>query len=121
MNIMQLQLKIMICDAEGRFMGQGPYRLLLLTGKLGSLRRAAAEMGMSYSKAHAIIKRLENCLQRQVVHTHAGGLSGGGAELTEFGNLLLDAYGKLEQRINAESAAAFTDFCANLKNIPADG
>ena len=115
---MQLQLKIMICEDTERFMGQGPYQLLRLTDELGSLRRAAGKMGMSYSKAHALIKRLENCLHRQVLRSHTGGAAGGGAELTKFGRLLLQEYAELVKRLNCEAVQAFDVFCANLAVVP---
>lgn len=109
-----MQLKIMICDECGRFMGAGPYKLLCLTDSLGSLRQAALEMGMSYSKAHALIKRLESAVQRQILRSHSGGAAGGGAELTDFGRKMLQEYTLMERRLQREAALAFENFCVNL-------
>ena len=113
--MMRMQLKITICDDNGRFMGQGPYKLLCLVEQRGSLRQAALEMGMSYSKAHTLIKRLEASLQRQVLCSHAGGASGGGARLTDFGRLLMQEYAVLEKRMNEAAAEAFAKFGAHLE------
>ena len=57
---MKPALRVMLCDDAGeRFFGEGPCRLLHLIEETGSLRSAAAQMGLSYSKALAIVKRAE--------------------------------------------------------------
>ena len=49
---MKPALRVMLCDDAGeRFFGEGPCRLLHLIEETGSLRSAAAQMGLSYSKA----------------------------------------------------------------------
>ena len=99
-------------------MGEGPYQLLRRIEKLGSLRRAALEMGMSYSKAHALIKHLEASVQHQILHSYVGGSSGGGAQLTDFGRRLLKEYAELEKRVSGAADAAFAEFCANMDLEP---
>ena len=44
---MKPALRVMLCDDAG----EGPCRLLHLIEETGSLRSAAAQMGLSYSKA----------------------------------------------------------------------
>ena len=55
---MKITTKVLFLDDDGqRFFGDGPYQLLLGLEKTGSLRQAAAEMGMAYSKALRLVKQ----------------------------------------------------------------
>lgn len=112
--MLQWQVKMTILAGEERCMGQGPYRLLRLAAEKGSLRQAALVMGMSYSKAHAMVKRLEASLHRQVLQSQAGGVRGGGTQLTPFGRELLAEYERLQEAVSASAALAFAEFCGNL-------
>lgn len=54
---MKPALRVMLCDDAGeRFFGEGPCRLLHLIEETGSLRSAAAQMGLSYSKALRLVQ-----------------------------------------------------------------
>ena len=68
---------------EGKLFGPGIAQLLEGVDKLGSLRRSAAHMQMSYNKAWSVIHDCEEQL---------GGAGGGGAALTEKGRELLCRY-----------------------------
>ena len=123
---MQAQVRLYFSQAGERFMGAGPERLLRLTAQTGSLRKASMAMGMSYSKAHALIKRLERALQRQVLECKVGGIAGGGAHLTEFGERWLDEYERLTREVQQYADRSFQDFCKLLEMdggaaLPADG
>ena len=57
---MKPALRVMLCDDAGeRFFGEGPCRLLHLIEETGSLRSAAAQMGLSYSKALRLVQHAE--------------------------------------------------------------
>ena len=57
---MKPALRVMLCDDAGeRFFGEGPCRLLHLIAETGSLRSAAAQMGLSYSKALRLVQHAE--------------------------------------------------------------
>ena len=113
--MLRWQARITILAGEERCMGEGPYRLLRLAEEKGSLRQAALCMGMSYSKAHALVKRLENALQNRVLQSQTGGKSGGGTQLTPFGKKLLAEYARLQGALNASAAQAYAEFCHNLR------
>ncbi len=90
---MHLRLKISLCDDQGeRFFGPGVYALLLGIRGRGSLRGAAADMGMAYSKAFRILKRAENCFGFPLTMRQSGGVGGGGSVLTEKAEDLLVRY-----------------------------
>ena len=72
--------------------GPGVAQLLHTVDRLHSLRAAAAEMEMAYSKAWNIIRNSEAALGFKLLHSSTGGKGGGGAFLTEDAVKLLTAY-----------------------------
>ena len=85
--------KIIFTDDNGiKFFGEGPFRLLLGVEKTGSLRAAAMEMEMAYSKASKILKQAETNLGFPLTIRAAGGKDGGGSILTPEGKRWLRQY-----------------------------
>ena len=90
---MQAVTKIIFTDNNGdKFFGEGPCRLLRLVDQTGSLRAAAMEMGMAYSKATKLIKLAETALGFPLTARSAGGKDGGGSRLTPEGRQWLTQY-----------------------------
>ncbi|MGI6405266.1 MAG: winged helix-turn-helix domain-containing protein [Syntrophaceticus sp.] len=87
----KLKYKIWL-ETTGKVFGQGPCDILLRIKRLGSLRAAAAEMGMSYSHAWKLIKGLEKRLGYKLLDSQVGGVSGGGAVLTPEARELIKRY-----------------------------
>ncbi|MDL2234504.1 LysR family transcriptional regulator [Ruminococcaceae bacterium OttesenSCG-928-L11] len=81
--------------------GTGVSRLLHLTDQLGSLHRAAKEMGMSYRKALQIVKRAEASLGQPLLTRSVGGDGGGGSQLTPFAREYVDQFQALQQQVEA--------------------
>ena len=85
--------KIMITDDNGtKFFGEGPLRLLRSVEKTGSLRAAAMEMEMAYSKASKLLKQAEANLGFPLTIRSTGGKDGGGSILTPEGKCWLRQY-----------------------------
>jgi molybdate transport repressor ModE-like protein len=85
--------KITLTDDNGiKFFGEGPCCLLRCVEKTGSLRGAAMEMEMAYSKATKILKQAESALGYPLTMRMAGGKDGGGSVLTPEGRSLLLRY-----------------------------
>ena len=85
--------KITLTDDNGiKFFGEGPCRLLQCVEKTGSLRAAAMEMEMAYSKANKILKQAEQALGYPLTTRSTGGKDGGGSTLTQEGKQLLRQY-----------------------------
>lgn len=78
---MKLAYKIWL-DSDGKAFGDGPYELLCLVEKTGSLHQAAKQMGMSYRKAWLLIQAMEKRLGFVILDRQVGGLSGGGSKIT---------------------------------------
>ncbi|MBR5571271.1 MAG: LysR family transcriptional regulator [Oscillospiraceae bacterium] len=72
--------------------GPGIAQLLHTVDRLHSLRAAAAEMEMAYSKAWNIIRNSEDSLGFKLLLSSVGGKGGGGACLTEEAVKLLESY-----------------------------
>lgn len=89
-------------DNDGRAFGEGPYRLLKGVEGTGSLLQAAAALGMAYSKARRLITCCERSLGFALTTRKAGGVSGGGAKVTDDAAELMRKYEKL--RAQAEEA-----------------
>ena len=72
--------------------GPGIAQLLHAVDRLHSLRAAAAEMEMAYSKAWNIVRNSEDALGFKLLNSSVGGKGGGGAYLTEEAVKLLESY-----------------------------
>lgn len=77
---------------DAKCFGPGIAQLLHRVERLHSLRAAAMEMEMAYSKAWTVIKNSENALGFKLLASTTGGKHGGGAALTPEGQALLSAY-----------------------------
>lgn len=85
--------RITLTDDNGiKFFGEGPCRLLRAVEKTGSLRAAAMEMEMAYSKANKLLKQAEQALGYPLTARSTGGRDGGGSSLTPEGRKLLEQY-----------------------------
>lgn len=73
-------------DAEDKaFLGYGRIELLEKIEFLGSIRKAAAEMKMSYQQAWHLVEQMNQFPQGPLVISHRGGKGGGFAEVTPLG------------------------------------
>lgn len=84
-------------EPSGSALGPGMAELLERVSRLGSIRKAAASMEMSYRKAWLLLQDMHKTFGAPVVATETGGSAGGGAKLTELGTRLLKTYRAIEQ------------------------
>ena len=90
---MRAVTKIQFTDDDGnKFFGEGPLRLLRSVERTGSLRAAAIEMEMAYSKAIRLLKQAEGNLGFPLTQRSTGGKDGGGSVLTPEGKRWLRQY-----------------------------
>lgn len=112
---------IFVDDSREKFFGEGPYRLLLGVERTGSLRAAAMEMGMAYSKAMKLLKRAEEVLGFPLTRRSAGGTSGGGSCLTEAGKEWMERYGAYRDACVAANQRLYLEFFPQQREAaPAD-
>lgn len=79
-------------DQDQKFFGEGPCRLLRGIQQTGSLRAAALQMGMAYTKALKLVRNAENALGYPLTMRTSGGKDGGGSLLTPEGEEWLQKY-----------------------------
>lgn len=85
-------LKIRITNGSAIAMGPGKADLLEAIDACGSISSAARQMRMSYRRAWELVDVMNKCFNQPVVTSSPGGQHGGGAQLTEFGRLILKNY-----------------------------
>lgn len=109
------RLAVRIFAEENKAFGPGVMRLLHNVRRLSSLRAAAQEMGMAYSKAWRIMKECEDALGFPLLRSTTGGRHGGGAALTEEAKLLLSRYEAYTAALNDASESLFRSHFADLE------
>jgi len=88
------------CEKE-RFFGPGRVELLQRIDETGSIRRAAADMGMSYKKAWDMVAAVNKQAERPLVIPKVGGEKGGGSVITAEARELIAYHAQLRQRFLA--------------------
>ena len=111
---MHLVYKLSV-HTDGKAFGLGPYELLSGVATTGSLRQAAAEMGMSYTKAWRLVGTLEERLGFPLLERHVGGQAGGGSGLTPEAEDLLRRYGAFYREAAAALDALFAAHFGDLE------
>jgi len=79
-------------SAEKGFFGPGTLLLLNLTRETGSLKQAAQQMGVSYSKALKMVAVVEKQLGFRILESRQGGSGGGSSIVTKKGLDLMSRY-----------------------------
>jgi molybdate transport system regulatory protein len=102
-------------EPSGSALGPGMAQLLERVDELGSIRRAAASMDMSYRKAWLLIQEIQKTFDGPVVTAEAGGLSGGGTHLTELGTGLVKLYRRVETRATDATRADLDSLSALVR------
>lgn len=120
MKNVNLKVKIYLESDNEKFMGIGVLWLLQKVKEFGSLRSAAAEMGISYSKAFRMIENLEASLGKEVLERRKGGVQRSGASLTAFGEQFIDLYDGFQSRCKELLEEPFREFSENLGKLTSD-
>jgi molybdate transport system regulatory protein len=73
------------------------FELLEAIDRIGSINRAARDVGLSYKGAWEMIERANTLSPRLLIETATGGRAGGGTKLTETGRRLLSLFSRLQE------------------------
>jgi molybdate transport system regulatory protein len=98
--------RIWIETEDGPFLGYGRIELLQKISELGSLRKAATEMKISYRQAWDFVDQMNKRTANPLVIFERGGKGGGGAVLTKEGENAIKLFNDLNtsfQRFLAEA------------------
>ncbi|KUJ71703.1 winged helix-turn-helix domain-containing protein [Thiomicrospira sp. WB1] len=85
-------------DAGG-YVGVGRITLLEQIEHTGSMNQAAKAMGMSYKKAWKLVDEMNAMFSQPLVQKAQGGKDGGGTQLTQMGQQIIQSYRRLEQAL----------------------
>lgn len=94
-----IKVKCWIETNGDKFYGPGPHELLRNIIAEGSLSRAAEKMQLSYRKAWDMIQQLNKHSEEPLVILRKGGKTGGGAEVTTRAEEVMEAYIKLQHKL----------------------
>ena len=104
-------MKIWVILSNGTKLGAGRARLFELIDELGSIRKAVAQLGMSYRAAWGYITELEAAAGFTILTRRPGGGGSGGARLTPEGRAFLTRYRRfresVDQTVHRHFARAF--------------
>jgi molybdate transport system regulatory protein len=110
----RLKLKLVLGDND-TLLGPGKIALLRAIQKEHSLSKAAKSINMSYRRAWLLIQELNDSLSSPVLITHTGGQSGGGSELTEMANQIIEVYERLTKEAEDATEATRESIASLLK------
>jgi len=102
------KLKIWVVFGGRVKFGDGRAELLERVERLGSFKKAVAEMGMSYRAAWGYFQELERAAGIPFLERHPGGGPAGGSRLTAEGKRFLARYRRFRRGLDARIAAHFT-------------
>jgi molybdate transport system regulatory protein len=88
--------------------GDGRADLLDRVERLGSFKKAVAEVGMSYRAAWGYFRELERAAGIEFLERRPGGGPAGGSHLTAEGKRFLARYRRFRRGLDARIAAQFT-------------
>ncbi|MDQ2970851.1 MAG: LysR family transcriptional regulator [Acidobacteriota bacterium] len=96
-------------DHEVIILGPGKADLLEALARSGSIRDAAAELGMSYMRAWTLIRIMNERFREPLVEAVRGGSGRGGAALTPAGKTVLRLYRSMSKKCERASASDFRE------------
>lgn len=117
MDNVNLKVKLYLESDKGKFMGIGVLWLLEKVKACGSLRSAASELGISYSKAFRMVQNLETELGVEVLERKRGGMQRTGASLTKFGEDFICLYDTFQRECKVLLDKPFYDFSNKLDSL----
>lgn len=115
-NNLKYNFKVWIStkNDEG-IIGDGKWQILKAIDRLGSLRAATNELGITYRRTWNDFKKIEEYLGFPLIEKARGGKNGGNTTLTREGRTLVKAFDKLHSSIDGHIEKAFREFSKELK------
>ena len=98
------------CDDARSVFGVGKWRLLEAIQREGSLRAAAASLGMSYRKAWGDLRTAETALGVAFLERRRGGSDGGEMHLTDMGLRWLHEFSRMHAKVERATEKAFAEW-----------
>jgi len=106
--------KLWLETEEGHVFGPGVYSLLRKIQEKGTLKEAAASLGMSYRYAWGLIKKAEEKLGEPLISATKGGRHGGGStEITELGRRYIRDFERFRRMLDGFSEGSLWEIRVN--------
>ena len=102
---LKVGVKIWLEVDQQQVFGGGLFQLIQRINEAGSLKEAAASLGMSYRYAWEKIRKAEKRLGHALVHRRVGGTQGGSSQLTSEGHAFLEVFGQLQKDVEQYAMA----------------
>ena len=99
--MLEVNAKIWLEMDNKCIIGKGRAELLNRIKELGSLRKAAESMDMSYSHAWEEIKEISEAAGGPVIEAERGGKGGGSSHLTELGEKILKKFDEEKESLDS--------------------
>lgn len=115
-NSFRPDIRVRLID-ENPFFGPGTADLLRCIKKCGSIAHACMSMDISYSKGRTIIRCAEEVLGHSLVYRTKGGPGGGQAEVSRYGERVLEIFERYEEEVKAFAKGRFTEVLEDLEQI----
>ncbi|MCH7307099.1 LysR family transcriptional regulator [Acinetobacter sp. NIPH 1852] len=111
----RLKLHVRILSENEIAFGPGKAELLEAIQRTGSISQAAKCMNMSYRRAWQLVETMNQCFRSNLVETQTGGTHGGGAVVTELGQLVLNKFRIMEQHAIQAVESEFEELSNYMK------
>ena len=121
MAIPKARLRIRVPFGAGFAIGSGKADILQAVAETGSISAAARRMNMSYRRAWLLIDTMNRCFRQPVVDAAQGGKGGGGAQITDFGRVVLKEFRAVEAGAVKAVTKAMPRFAKLLRASPPRG
>jgi len=92
----RVQFRLRLRYGDRIAIGPGKVSLLEAIAATGSISAAARRDGMSYRRAWLLIDEMNQSFRGPVVATTTGGSAGGGTQLTQLGQDIVQRYRRIE-------------------------
>jgi molybdate transport system regulatory protein len=96
----------------------GPGKIALLEGIriYRSVSETARQMGLSYRRAWLLLDSLNKTFELPATEHSVGGRGGGGAEVTDFGILLIERYREVERKLKEVAGEELKEIRSRVLN-----
>jgi len=112
-NPFSINSKIEICKNGECFLNARRVELLIKVHEYGSINGASRALKMSYQQAWHFLKHMNGLSPLPLVSISRGGVSGGGAAITDYGLKVIEEYKQISETMNEFTTEQSTkiEFC----------
>lgn len=108
--------RIRVMQGSTILLGPGKADLLEAIGKGGTIRDAAAALGMSYMRAWKLVQVMNTGFREPLVDVHRGGAERGSSALTPAGERVLRLYRRMEADVLRAAERRWAELQSFLRN-----